>query len=112
LKELILSGRIPANPRGTYISFNKFDRPIVARSRLQLPSKTDGAICLEFDTLQIAGDVRIPYAKYDKADYLEPLIMSYRKWGTGGATQAVTNMPIQLTRIVNLHTGDVLYEWP
>lgn len=70
----------------------------------------DAAIRLEFDTSQILDDVRIPKGAWGQADYLEPLTKDFPQFGEGGATQAVTSMPFDVTRIVDLRTGRVIFE--
>ena len=67
---------------------------------------------VEFDTAQILDDVRIPQGMWGEADHLEPLTRDFPQFGSGGATQAITNRPIQVRRIVDLRTGKVLYERP
>ena len=107
LPELIKTGHTPANPKGTYISFTKIDDPKLAPGALQVPH--DAAIRIEFDTANVADDVRIPKGKWGQADHLEPITADFPEFGPGGATQAVTEKPIQATRITDLRTGKVLY---
>ena len=70
----------------------------------------DAAIRVEFDTLQVVDDVKIPRGMYNTADYLEPLTKDYPQFGAGGAAQAITNSEIEASRIVDLRSGKVLYE--
>lgn len=87
--------KIPSNNSGTYFSFNKFDNP--SPGKLQVPH--DASIRLEFDTLQIIDDIKIPYGKWGTSDYLEPITNDFGIFGPGGATQAITNKSINLEKI-------------
>lgn len=109
-EELVRTGRVPENSNGTYLSFNKYDQPGIARDRLQLYEKNDAAIRIELDTKQVLEDVRILRGRYGTADHLEPLTKDYPEYGVGRATQAVTYEGIQASRIVDLKTGKVIYE--
>ncbi|MFK3799587.1 hypothetical protein [Pseudomonas sp. NPDC088444] len=83
LQELISSGKIPANERGTYFSFDNLESG--AAGKLQVPH--DAAIKIEFDTKQILDDVKIPNGQWGKADYLEPITTDFPQFGPGGATR-------------------------
>ncbi len=109
LSQLERNGMLLADENGTYISFNHFDQAANAASKLQLPAYNDGAIRVDFDTRQILEDVKIPRGKWGTADYLEPLTKDNPQWGQGGGTQAITTQPIQVTRIVDLRSGEILY---
>lgn len=74
---------------------------------MQVPH--DAAIRIEFDTLQIIDDVRVPHGQWGTASHLEPLTVDFAQFGPGGATQAITNLPIQAREIVDLRTGKVLH---
>jgi hypothetical protein len=65
---------------------------------------------MEFDTLHIVDDLKISLGKWGEADYLEPITSSMPQFGDGGATQAVTNAAIQVERIINLRTGEVVFQ--
>jgi len=106
LDDLVRTGSIPANQKGTYVSFDRFDDPATAAGKLQVPH--DAAIRVEFDTLQIIDDVRVPHGQWGTASHLEPLTVDFARFGPGGATQAITNLPIQASEIVDLRTGKVL----
>ncbi|MFK7827421.1 MAG: pre-toxin TG domain-containing protein [Oligoflexales bacterium] len=115
LDELVSTGRIPARSptaidpyKATYFGFDKFDDAATASSKFQVPH--DAAIRVEFDTLQIVDDVRIPNGKWNTEKYLEPITKDYPEHGVGGAAQAVTNSEIRASKIVDLNTGEVLYE--
>lgn len=108
LDNLLNEGTIPANSDGTYFSFDKMDDAAIAAGRLQVPH--DATIRVEFNTLQILDNIRIPYGKWGTSAYLEPITFDFPQFGPGGATQAITTLPIQSFRIVNIETGDVLYE--
>jgi len=106
LQDLLSTGIIPANGRGTYISF---DNPgSGAAGKLQVPH--DAAIKIEFDTKQILNDVNIPQGQWGKADYLEPITSDFPQFGPGGATQAVTTKPIFVNKVIDTNTGKVLYD--
>jgi RHS repeat-associated protein len=107
LADLVKTGRMPANSRGTYLSFTRIDDLSTAPGLLQVPH--DAAIRIEFDTADIADELAIPRGKWGEADYLEPITKDFPEFGPGGATQAITRQPIQATRIVDLRTGNVLY---
>ena len=49
----------------------------------------------EFDTLQIIDDVRIPKGSWGTANHYEPIVKDFPDLGSGGATQAVTKIPIK-----------------
>ncbi|MGE8360952.1 DUF637 domain-containing protein [Pseudomonas sp.] len=106
LQDLLSHGTIPANSRGTYISFDQLGQG--AAGKLQVPH--DAAIRIEFDTKQILGDVQIPKGQWGKADYSEPITSDFPQFGPGGATQAVTTKPIVVNKIIDARTGKVLYE--
>ena len=89
---------IPANPSGTYITFDKFDVP--TPGRLQVPH--DASIRGSFDTLQIIDDIRVPNGKWGQASWLEPITKDFPKYGPGGATQALTYQKIKLNSIKDL----------
>jgi hypothetical protein len=72
--------------------------------------ENDAPIRLEFDTKQILDDIAIPHGDFGKAEHLEPLTADFPKFGLGGATQAITHKPIEVKRISNLQTGELLYE--
>ncbi|KKN93989.1 hypothetical protein LCGC14_0192530 [marine sediment metagenome] len=106
LQDLISSGEIPANTRGTYISFDALGQG--AASKLQVPH--DAAIRIEFDTRQILDDVQIPKGQWGNADYLEPITSDFVQYGPGGATQAITGRQVSVDKIIDTRTGKVLYE--
>ena len=47
-----------------------------------------------FNTLQLIGDLRVPYSNWNTTNILEPLTNSYPQYGVGGATQAITSTNI------------------
>ncbi len=100
-------GKIPAYSRGNYVTFNKFESAAEASSKLQVPH--DAAIRMEFDTLHIVDELKVPRGKWGEDDYLEPITSSMPQFGEGGATQAVTNGAIQVDQIVDLKTGEILF---
>jgi len=68
---------------------------------LQVPH--DAAVKISFDTLQIIDDLRIPYGKWGKADWLEPIVSDFLQFGPGGATQTITNKKIIIDEIIFLN---------
>ena len=98
MEKLKTEMEIPANPQGTYLSFDKFDTP--NPQKLQVPH--DASVRASFDTLQIVDDVRVPYGKWGTADYLEPVTRDYKQFGPGGATQVITNSSISVDELVDL----------
>ena len=93
----------------TYFSLDKIDNPIEAIDKMQLNKKYNDAIWrLEFDTEQLLGKVKFPKAKWDGAEYIEVLTRSYPNFGSGGASQFITQSKIKLTRMTNLKTGEVI----
>ncbi|MCP4088492.1 MAG: hypothetical protein GY746_01680, partial [Gammaproteobacteria bacterium] len=107
LDDLLNNGTIPANTKGTYISFDRIDDASDAAARMQVPH--DAAIRLEFDTLQITEDVRVPHGQWGTASHFEPLTVDFPQFGIGRATQAVTNKQIKVQQIMDLRSGEVLY---
>jgi len=89
---------IPANSKGTYFSFNNYD--VANPSALQVPH--DASIKASFDTMQIIDDINIPYGNWGKASYLEPITKDFPQFGTGGATQVITNSNIKINAITKL----------
>ena len=93
----------------TYFSLDKIDNPIEAIDKMQLNKKYNDAIWrLEFDTEQLLGKVKFPKAKWGSAEYIEVLTRSYPDFGSGGASQFITQSKIKLTRMTNLKTGEVI----
>ena len=95
--------RYERKAQNTYFTFDNPEGKSVAliKSELQIPHTP--TYYGEFDTLQIIDDVKIPKGQWGKADYLEPITKDYglnhpdpkRRFGIGGATQAVTTTPIK-----------------
>lgn len=106
LQDLLSHGTIPANNRGTNISFDNLNKG--AADKLQVPH--DAVIKIEFDTKQMLSDIQIPKGQWGKAGYLEPITNDFPQFGSGGATQAVTTQPIVVNKIIDTRTGKVLYE--
>ena len=72
-------------------------------STLQLPPGRLPSHVVEFDTLQIVNDIRIPYGRYGKGSTLEPIANTFPEFGgRGGATQAITDQPIVIRRLWEL----------
>ena len=89
---------IPANPDGTYFSFNNYD--IANPNALQVPH--DASIKVSFDTLQIIDDISVPYGNWGRASYLEPITKDFPQFGGGGATQVITHSSINIDSITKL----------
>jgi hypothetical protein len=92
---------IPANPKGTFLSFDQFDTP--SPDKLQVPH--DASVRASFDTLQLLDDLRIPNDNWDRGTRLEPRTSFFREYGPGGATQAITHSSIQVNELDFLHFG-------
>ncbi len=99
LDDLTNSMKVPENPNGTYITFDKFGIP--QPGRLQVPH--DASVRGSFDTLQIIDDIRVPNGQWGNAKWLEPITKDFPKYGPGGATQAITNKQIILNDLINLN---------
>lgn len=95
LDELNTSAIQPGNNGIRYISFDYYSTGKEARNYLQLPYEPNYRVT--FDTLQIVDDLKIPFRNYNESPFLgvEPVTNSYYKWGTGGATQPITSLPIK-----------------
>lgn len=98
MKNLKESMTIPENPNGTYFSFSKYD--IANPGALQVPH--DAAYRASFDTLQVIDDIRVPNGMWGQAKHLEPLTKDFPQFGSGGASQVITNKPITLDEITKL----------
>jgi hypothetical protein len=105
LKDFIAKGEIPA---GNYFSFDKFDDMAQASNKLQVPH--DARFRAEFDTLPYVDKARISKGAWGKADYLEPITKDFPDFGEGGATQAVIDAGVSVSRIVDLKTGKIVFE--
>lgn len=110
LSQYLADGEIPASTgKGTYVSFNDYDNMETASNSLQMKSLNDARYKIEFDTGQIAEEIKIPNGNWGKSDWLEPMTKDYPEFGDGGATQAVTNASFKIGRIIDLKTGDIIY---
>jgi hypothetical protein len=58
-----------------------------------------------FDTLQLVDDLRIPTGSHMTSGIPEPITSTYPEWGTGGATQAITNKAIIVDAVTKLVEG-------
>jgi|GEM_PF-3244127 len=108
LNDLVNSGEIPANPDGTYFSFDEFTDAAQASDALQVPH--DAGIQVEFDTLQNINDYEIPMGGHGAADYKEPFTQDFPQFGSGGASQVITTGAVDASQINNLITGETLYK--
>ena len=106
LDDLVSSGYVPPNSKGTYLTFDEYNSHVIASTRLQVPH--DARIRVEVDMLQIIDGVRIPQGKWGTASYLEPITRDFPKHGLGGATQVITNQGFRVREIIDLLTGEVL----
>ena len=79
-----------------------------AADKLQVPH--NAAIRIEFDTKQIVDEIEVPKGKWGTADYYEPITKDFPQFGSGNTTQAITKSPIKADKIINLDTGETLYE--
>jgi hypothetical protein len=109
LEQLKASGKVPQNANNTYFSLDKFDDPIVAIDKMQLNANaTDAVWRLEFDATQLIGKTTFPKGMWNNAEYIEVLTRSYPNFGSGGASQFITQSEITLKRMVNLKTGQII----
>jgi RHS repeat-associated protein len=107
LPELLKTGRIPANPRGTYFSYDNLGDAL-GSFRAQIPH--DGNIMVEFDTAQLGSDIKVPLGNWGNGPHLEPVARDFPDFGFGGASQRTTTSEINATRIIDRRTGEILYE--
>lgn len=105
LDDFVKNGQIPS---GNYYSFDKIDDMTQASSKLQVPH--DARYRAEFDTLPYVDKTRIPNGDWGKADYLEPITKDFPGFGQGGATQAVIDGEVAVSKIIDLKTGQVVFE--
>ncbi len=109
LEQLKTTGKVPQNPNKTYFSLDKFDDPAVAIDKMQLNADaTDAVWRLEFDANQMVGKTVFPTGKWNNSEYIEVVTRSYPDFGSGGASQFITQSEIILKRMVNLKTGQVI----
>lgn len=107
LDDLVRTGQIPANPRGTYFTLDEgYDA--LTSFRMQVPH--DGAIRVEFSLDQLENDIAIPLGNYGKGPHMEPIARDFPDFGFGGASQRITTSPIQAYRIIDTRTGKILFE--
>ena len=65
---------------------------------LQLPSGSKPSHYVEFDTLQL-HDIKTPNTRWNTTNMPEPITSSFSEWGSGGATQAITESNILIKNI-------------
>lgn len=109
-EKLKAEGVIDAAPKEfpIYISLDDLETGAIAKSKLQLPGNVEPTWVAEFEGVQILDDVFFPKAKWTKADYLEVTCRSYPENGAGGGGQFITNSEIQVSKMRNLKTGEVI----
>ena len=96
-----LEGTISSrNP--TYITFDNMTKMSLGEVKklLQLPRTPSHAV--EFNTRQLIDDLSIPTGKWNTSSMPEPITCTFPEWGAGGGTQAITNQPIRIDKIVKL----------
>jgi hypothetical protein len=54
--------------------------------------------------------IKVPPGLRGQASFLEPLAKDFPQFGSGGATQAITEKAFRVRRIVDLRTGKIIYE--
>lgn len=118
IQKIISEGHLPARSLERpphYGSFNKFDNSDDAINALQLPKNVDGQLLndaryrVEFDTLQLADELKIPNGKWGEASYLEPITKDFTGFGDGGATQVIFRNTTKVTEVVDLLTGKIIF---
>ena len=100
------------DPRGTYVSFDKYTNSKQAIDRLQLPPVNNAHYRAEFDTKQVLNDIKIPWGDYGKSNKLEPLAEDFIARGSGNGRQAITQEEIAAEKIIDLRTGTTVYAKP
>ena len=105
LDDFVKTGQIPS---GNYYSFAKIDDMTQASSKLQVPH--DARYRADFDTLPYVDKTRIPNGDWSKADYLEPITKDFPGFGQGGATQAVIDGEVAVSKVIDLKTGQVVFD--
>jgi RHS repeat-associated protein len=107
LEDLLRSGEIPANSRGTYFTLDEgYDA--LTTFRMQIPH--DGAIRIEFPLGQLGADIHIPFGNYGKGPHLEPIARDFPDFGFGGASQRITKSSIRVSRVIDTRTGKILFQ--
>ncbi|MGF1719548.1 filamentous hemagglutinin N-terminal domain-containing protein [Vibrio kyushuensis] len=86
-----------ASREPTYITFDDVTQltPNQAQDLLQTPHAPTHVV--EFDTIQLLDDLRIPDGKWNTNSVPEPITETFPDWGKGGGTQAITDRPIQVS---------------
>ena len=107
LSSLKKYGEIPSG-HTTYITLDKFDDPIKASGKMQLPPENNGVWRIEFEGDQLVNKIQFPNGKFNNIDYKEVLTRSFPEWGEGGATQFITTSSIKVKKMTNLKTGKVI----
>jgi hypothetical protein len=78
----------------TYITFTDISGMTGLQAQDILQLKYTPTHFATFDTLQLQ-DLAIPGERWNTSAVPEPIITSFPEFGKGGATQAITNTPIQ-----------------
>ena len=86
----------------TYITFDDISNmnPSQVKDKLQLANKPSHYI--EFDTLDHIDSISIPKENWNRGKNLEPVTKSFPVFGSGGATQVITNKLINNYKIKEL----------
>ncbi|MCA0184582.1 MAG: hypothetical protein LCH90_01060 [Proteobacteria bacterium] len=94
IDEALAGTIVPRNP--TYITFNNIKNmsPFEVQDLLQLPRTPTHWV--DFDTLLLIDDLRIPAGRWNEITTLEPIVITFPEWGRGGGTQAITDKPIKV----------------
>jgi len=102
LKSAPEDGNIMSKSGPTYVTFDNLagKSGTEIASNLQIPY-TPTAVA-KFDTLQIAQDLKVPTTKWNTTTTPEPFTNSYPQFGSGGATQAITNTPISSVSVLKV----------
>ena len=88
------TGVISPRDGGSYITFDDIRNlsPDAAQSLLQTPYPPSHWV--EFDTLPLLENLRIPNGNWQRSTIPEPLTNTFPNFGAGGGTQAITDQPI------------------
>ena len=89
------NGNLMSGSGTTYITFNNLNGLTGQQAGQLLQQPYSPARFAQFDTLQIANDLKIPGGRWNTSPVPEPFAISYPEYGVGGGTQAITSTPIQ-----------------
>ena len=101
-EEAARKGNLMSSSGDTYFTFDNIENMSskTISDKMQIPYEP--TVYGKFDTLQIIDDIRVPMEDWGKGTKPEPITQYFGKnnpngdnFGNGGATQAVTKLPIK-----------------